>query len=159
MNEGARAGLASALKARHRLFGFVLQFLLQLDRFRAWVIWLFLLEMFLGLSMADEFSLTHPDWSVPILLVEAVFFSVLVLVCVAQPLFDLVLRLDREGRRALTAELEQASNWSALCLLAALGLGAVRAGRATCFSPCWRGPRCRCPGRQMTCTASGVENR
>jgi len=124
-NEGARAGLASALKARHRLFGLVLQFLLQLHRFRAWVIWLFLLEMFLGLRMANAFTQAWPDWSLPLLLVEAVFFSFLALVCVAQPLFELVLRLDREGRRALTPDLERASNWSALCLLVALILGGV----------------------------------
>jgi tetratricopeptide (TPR) repeat protein len=124
-NEGARAGLAAALKARHRLFGLVLQFLLQLHRFRAWVIWLFLLEMFLGLRMANDLTVAYPDWSVPLLLVEAVFFSLLALVCVAQPLFDLVLRLDREGRRALTPALERASNGSVACLLAALALGVL----------------------------------
>jgi tetratricopeptide (TPR) repeat protein len=154
-NEGARAGLASALKARHRLFGLVLQFLLQLHRFRSWVIWLFLLEVFLGLRMANEFTLAHPDWSVPLLLIEAVFFSVLALVCVAQPLFELVLRLDREGRRALTPELERASNWSALCLVAALALGAVWAWQGDLlFAMLAWAAMCLPQAVRQTCTAS-----
>jgi tetratricopeptide (TPR) repeat protein len=124
-NEGARAGLASSLKARHRMFGRVLQFLIFLGRFRAWVIWLFLLEVILGLYLADGFADEHPDWEIYMLPIKAAFFSILGLVLLSQPLFDLVLRLDREGRRALTPALVRASNWSAICLLAALGLGTL----------------------------------
>jgi hypothetical protein len=60
-----------------------------------------------------------------VLLFKATFYTLLVLVMVAHPLFGLVLRLNREGRRAFSPDELRASNWHAVCLLIGLGLGLV----------------------------------
>lgn len=116
----ARAGLANALKARHFLFGWLLQLLLYFDRFRTWGIYLVAAGVVLAMRFGDQWSKTHPDFYLWIWWVKTVFWIVAVALILAQPLFDLVLRLDREGRVALTAEQTRASNWNGLCLAAAL---------------------------------------
>ena len=119
----ARVGLANALKAQHFLFGLALRWLLWLDRFRAWVIWIFMIGFFVGLRQLDRFGLSHPDALVAISIIKAAFWSFLILIIVAQPLFDLVLRLDKQGRHALSPDQVRASNWQGVVLLVALGMG------------------------------------
>ena len=118
----ARAGLANALKARHALFGLTLRCLLYLDRFRAWIVWIIAFGVFLGLGRLDRLAVGHPDWMVPLVFVKAAVWSFVVLLLVAQPLFDLILRLDEDGRRALSPDQIKASNWHAVCLLTGLAL-------------------------------------
>lgn len=119
----ARVGLANALKAKHFIFGWALRGLLYLDRFRSRVIWIFMIGFFVGLRFLDRIAAANAGAVVPALLVKAVFFTLIVLIMVAQPLFGLILRLDRDGRRALSPDELRASNWHAVCLLLALGMG------------------------------------
>ena len=121
----ARIGLANALKARHFLFGLALRCLLYLDRFRAWVIWIFMVGFFVGLRQLDRFGLSHPNALVAISIIKAAFWFSLILIIVAQPLFDLVLRLDKQGRHALSPDQTRASNWHAVVLFVALGMGLI----------------------------------
>jgi tetratricopeptide (TPR) repeat protein len=125
-NDGdSRTGLVNALKARHQIFGRLLQFLLYFDRFRTGAIWFFIIALFVGLRLANQFALTHPQWFVAIWIAKSLLFTFFALVISAHSLFELVLRLDPEGRQALPPELIRASNWSGLCLVAALGMGAL----------------------------------
>jgi tetratricopeptide (TPR) repeat protein len=119
----ARIGLANALKAQHFIFGVTLRFLLYLDRFRAWVVWIFIIGFFIGLRQLDRLGVAHPDLMVGIFFIKALFWSAIILIVVAQPLFGLVLRLDRDGRRTISPDQTRASNWHLVCLVTALALG------------------------------------
>lgn len=124
-NEDARAGLVNALKAQHLIFGLTLRMLLYLGRFRAWAIWIAAIVFFFGLYQLDKLALKYPEALIPLVLFKAIVFTLMVALVVAQPLFDLVLRLDPDGRRALTPEKTRASNWHAVCLIAAFALALV----------------------------------
>jgi tetratricopeptide (TPR) repeat protein len=128
----ARHGLATALKARHVLFGWLLQVLLYVDRFRSWALFLVAAGVVLAMRFGDKWVEAHPDHYVWIWLAKAAVWTFAVALIAAQPLFDLVLRLDNEGRTALTPEKTSASNWNALSLLAGLGIIALWA---------WKGGR------------------
>jgi len=130
--DSARHGLANALKAHHALFGRLLQVLLYLDRFRSWAMYLIAGGIILAMRFGDKWAQAHPDHYVWVWLAQAVVWIVAVALLTAQPLFDLVLRLDREGRNALTPEKIQASKWNLLCLLAGLAIMALWA---------WKGGR------------------
>jgi hypothetical protein len=99
--------------------------LLYLDRFRTWVVWVFIFGFFVGLRQLDRLGQSYPDALIAISLVKAAFWFFLILIIVAQPLFDLVLRLDKQGRLALSPEQLRASNWHAVVLLVALGMGLI----------------------------------
>jgi tetratricopeptide (TPR) repeat protein len=122
-NQEARAGLVNALKARHFIFGVALRCLLYLDRFRSWAIWIFFIGLFVGLRQLDRLTSSYAQFTVAMALFKAAFFACFYLILLAHPLFNLVLRLDRDGRRALTPDQIRASNWHAMSLLMALALG------------------------------------
>lgn len=121
--EYARIGLANALKARYLLFGVALRCLLYMDRFRSWAVWGFFILFAFGLRQLDRVGLANPDLIVPLTIVKAVIWFFLLLIMLAHPLFDLILRLDREGRRVLSDDQRRATNWHGVCMLTALGMG------------------------------------
>ena len=119
----ARVGLANALKAKHFVFGLALRGLLYLDRFKTWVMWAFMIALIVSVRFLDRLAATNAAAVTPVLLLKAAFFTLIVLVIVAHPLFNLILRLDRDGRRALSPDEIRASNLHAVCLLAGLAVG------------------------------------
>lgn len=125
----ARAGLANALKSHHFVFSLTLRGLLFFARFKAWTMWIIWIAVFLGLGRLDTLAGKHPDLLIPLVFVKAAVWTFALALLVAQPLFDLILRLDRDGRRALSPDQIKASNWHALCLLAGLGLALLWALR------------------------------
>lgn len=130
-NDSARAGLANALKSQHIVFGLALQSLLFLSRYKSWVVWVALIGVFVGMRFLDRFARAFPDFYVAVWAVKAVWFTCLILLLVANPLFDLLLRLDKQGRHALSDAQVRASNLNIFCLLAGLVLGffwALRGG-------------------------------
>ncbi|HEV2694851.1 MAG TPA: tetratricopeptide repeat protein [Verrucomicrobiae bacterium] len=122
-NDDARSGLVNALKARHFIFGLALRLLLYLDRFRTWSLWVAAFVFFFGLHQLDRLALSHPGLVIPLVLIKSAAFTLMIILVVAQPLFGILLRLDPDGRRALSPARIQASNWHVACLLAALALG------------------------------------
>jgi tetratricopeptide (TPR) repeat protein len=125
----ARAGLANALKARHFVFGLALRSLLFFDRFKAWTMWIIWGAVFLGLGRLDRLAASFPGLMVPLVFVKAAVWGLALALLIAHPLFDLILRLDRDGRRALSADQVKASNWHAASLLAGLGMALLWAMR------------------------------
>jgi tetratricopeptide (TPR) repeat protein len=122
-NDEARDGLAHALKARYFLFGWILQALLYLNRFRGWALLIFFLALGFGMERMNRFARAHPDWYLYFWLLEAGIWTVLIAIAIADPLFDLVLRLDPEGRHTFSEVQIRASNWNAVCFVVALGFG------------------------------------
>ena len=128
-NDSARSGLANALKSQHVVFGLALQALLLASRHKSWVIWGALIGVFFGLRVLDRFALAHPDFYLAVWAVKATWFTGMILLLVANPLFDLLLRLDKQGRHTLSEAQVRASNLNLFCLLGGLGLGVMWATR------------------------------
>lgn len=130
-NTAAREGFALALKARSPLFGAFLSFCLWTDRFKARSLWGALIVMFLGVRFGNAWVGHHPGWGAPWEILKAVVFGGFILMLLANPLFDLILRFDSEGRHALSDDERRATHWYlALIGLAGLcGLWAAWSGK------------------------------
>jgi tetratricopeptide (TPR) repeat protein len=127
----ARDGMVAALKARYWVYRQMLGFFLWMGRLgqaaRVGVlIGLLVAQWGLG-RLADAVPAARP-FAYPALLALIGF---VVLTWVADPLFNLLLRLNRFGRHALTPDERRQSAWVGACVLAgvvAVGLGAVWLG-------------------------------
>ncbi|MCW3060850.1 MAG: Tetratricopeptide 2 repeat protein [Capsulimonas sp.] len=117
----ARQGMVEALRARYRLYRIVLSYFLWIDRFGVPVRLGILLGAWLAACGALAVAHSTPH-SRPLLLPAIILYILfVVLTWTAQPLFDLLLRLDPAGRIALTRNQVAASSWVGLCLLCAIG--------------------------------------
>jgi tetratricopeptide (TPR) repeat protein len=121
----AREGMVEALKAKHWFYGLMLRYFLWMSRLGGRARWLVIVGGFIGFRLLRGVAQASPALApliAPILIVYAVFvFST----WLADPLFNLVLRLNRFGRLALSRDQVVASNWVGGCLLGALlALGA-----------------------------------
>jgi tetratricopeptide (TPR) repeat protein len=116
----ARSGMVEALKARYLIYRLMLRFFLWLNRFSvgiqlAIILGFVFLRRALQQLARDNPALAPFIW--PVLIGLIAFF---VLTWIADPLFNLLLRLNRFGRYALSRDQVVASNWVGICLLAAL---------------------------------------
>ncbi|HSN89079.1 MAG TPA: tetratricopeptide repeat protein [Thermoanaerobaculia bacterium] len=126
--EYARIGIVEAMKARNPIYRPVLRFFLWLGslegKSQAWLI----LGLFFGVRLLRQLARTYPA-TAPVLYPLIFLYAAFVLLTwIADPLFNLLLRLDRFGRLALSREQIVASNWLAGIL--GLGLAALAAGLA-----------------------------
>jgi tetratricopeptide (TPR) repeat protein len=118
----ARAGLVEALKARHLIYRWMLGFFLWMGRKSAKVQWLVIIGIFLGQRSLGQLADANPAlapflW--PLLILAGAF---VLLSWMADPLFNLILRLNRFGRLALRRDQIVASNWLGGCLLVTAGV-------------------------------------
>jgi tetratricopeptide (TPR) repeat protein len=113
----ARHGIVECLKTRYLIYRLLLRFMLWmagLSKRAQWGLILGGAAGYLGLLFVkDEWPTLAPlIW--PLLIIYLLFG---VLAWIADPLFNLLLRLDRFGRLALTPSQLKASNWVGLSLL------------------------------------------
>lgn len=113
--EAARIGLAMCLKARSPIYGLLLKGLLFLGRFTGWSVWAGLILFFFALRFGDAYVLKHPEWLVAYEAAKALLWAAIILFTLANPIFDLLLRLDRDGRHALSEDERRATNWYLVC--------------------------------------------
>ncbi len=120
----ARTGIVEALKARHFVYSVLLRYFLWMSNLsqqgQCFVILSAVLVYKLLEALADH-NPTLAPWIRPILIAYILFA---ISTWLASPLFDLLLRLDRFGRHALSRDQLVASNWLAgllglalLCLI------------------------------------------
>jgi tetratricopeptide (TPR) repeat protein len=121
-NDWAREGLLTALKAQHLVFRLMLAYFLFMSRQRGAMRWVIFIGIFLGQRALNAVARSHPEWGVvvyPLIALVAVFvFST----WLANPLMNLVMRLDPYGRHALTCDQRAQANLVGCCLLAAAAL-------------------------------------
>lgn len=125
----AREGIVEAMKARNPLYRPLLRVFLWMGGLEGKAQIGLVLGLFIGSRVLRGLARTRPELApfiIPLLLVYAGF---VLLTWIAEPLFNLLLRLDRFGRHALSREQIVASNWLGAAL--ALGLAALAAGLAT----------------------------
>jgi tetratricopeptide (TPR) repeat protein len=122
----ARHGIVECLKTRYLVYRLMLRFMLWMAGLSKRAQWSLILggaAAYLGLLGLEQ---THPELKRFIWPVLIVYLSFGVLVWIADPLFNLLLRLDRFGRLALTPAQLSATNWVGLCLAGAV-VGAITA--------------------------------
>jgi len=124
-NDWAREGLLTALKARNPVFRLLLAYFLFMSRQRGAVRWVIILGILFGQNALRTVAKQHPELGIivyPLVALVAVFIYSTWL---ADPLMNLVMRLDRYGRHALTADQRSQSNLIGGCLLMAAVLFVV----------------------------------
>jgi tetratricopeptide (TPR) repeat protein len=118
--EWARLGIVEAMKARNFIYRAMLGYFLWMAKLPPRVQWGVVIGGYFGMQFLNGVSDKHPalePWLFPIRLAYLVF---VVMSWVADPLFNLLLRLNRFGRLALSREQIVASNWLGGCILIAL---------------------------------------
>jgi hypothetical protein len=127
--EYARIGIVEAMKARNPIYRPILRFFLWMGslqgRSQMWLI----LGLFFGGRLLRQVARSQPSLAPFLYPVIFLYTAFVLLTWVADPLFNLLLRLDRFGRLALSRKEIQASNWFGAVL--GLALVALAAGLAT----------------------------
>ena len=120
-NEWARHGIVEALKARNFIYAFMLRYFFWMSRFRGRTQWVIVLGGYFGNRMLGVVASAQPSlapWILPIRILYVVFA---LMTWIADPLFNLLLRLNRFGRLALSREQTVAANYLGACIFLALG--------------------------------------
>ena len=131
--EWARQGILEALRARNPVYRLMLRYFLWMSRFTGKMQFGIIIGAWVGYQAVRSLERSHPALAPFLLPLIAIYLAFVYLNWTARPLFNLLLRLDKFGRYALTRDQVMASNWlgaSLLVALAALG-GALVTGRAS----------------------------
>jgi tetratricopeptide (TPR) repeat protein len=118
--EWARLGIVEALKARYFIYRIMLGYFLWMMKLGGQAKWGVILGGYIGFRVLTSIAGNNPNlapWIAPILILYVVFA---VMTWVASPLFNLLLRLNRFGRLALSREQTITSNWVGACVLGTL---------------------------------------
>lgn len=118
--EWARVGIVEAMKGRYFLYRIMLGYFLWMIKLSGRMQWGVIVGAYIGFVMLRRVARNNPDlapWIMPLLIVYIAF---VIMTWVANPLFNLLLRLNRFGRLALSREQIVTSNWVGLCVLGAV---------------------------------------
>jgi len=119
-NEWAQAGIVEALKARNIIYGLMLRYFLWMSRLPAGAQWGVILGSFFINRALVATSKSNPDIAPWLLPVRILFIVAVLLTWTADPLFNLLLRLNKFGRMALSDEQRTASSWFGVTVFLAL---------------------------------------
>lgn len=119
-NEWARHGIVEALKAKHFIYSVMLRYFLWMSKLSSGAQWAIILGGYFGYRFLSGFARDNPEWAPWILPVKILYITFAVMTWIADPLFNLALRMNRFGRLALSDEQTVSSNWIGGCILAAL---------------------------------------
>ena len=119
--EWARLGIIEAMKARYFVYRIMLNWFLWMMKLSGRAQWGVIIGAYIGYRVLQSIARNNPalaPWIFPLLVA---YVSFVVLTWVASPLFNLLLRLNRFGRLALSREEILTSNWVGLCVVVAIG--------------------------------------
>jgi tetratricopeptide (TPR) repeat protein len=107
----ARIGIVEALKARHFIYRWMLRYFLWMQKLSRRAQWMVVLGGFFGYQILDQQAEAHPAIKPWVLPIQVAYIAFVLLTWTADPLFNLLLRMNRFGRLALSREQVVASNW------------------------------------------------
>jgi tetratricopeptide (TPR) repeat protein len=116
----ARAGIVEALKARNILYRWMLAWFLWMARLTPQMRWGLVIGALFGSRVIQQMAQRSPRLAPFLWPVLYCYFGFVVLTWLAPSLFNLLLRLDRFGRYALSADQLRGANVLAACLVATL---------------------------------------
>jgi tetratricopeptide (TPR) repeat protein len=119
-HEWARAGLVEALKARNIVYGLMLRYFLWMAKLPRGVQFGVIIGGVVLNNMLRATAKSHPALAPFVLPVRIVYLTLVLLTWTADPLFNLLLRVNKFGRLALTDEQRRASSWFAAVVIPAL---------------------------------------
>jgi tetratricopeptide (TPR) repeat protein len=119
-NEWARQGMVEALKARNLIYGLMLRYFLWMARLSGRMQWVIVLGLYFGYRALQNLAAQNPAWGpwIQPLLIGYIIFAVMT--WVSSPLFNLLLRLNRYGRYALSRDQRLGSTVFGIMLIPAL---------------------------------------
>lgn len=124
-NEWARSGIVEALKARNPVYAVMLRYFLWTSRLSRRAQWGVILGGYFANRVLTQAARSNPDLAPWLLPFRVLYIAFVVMTWTAEPLFNLMLRLNSFGRLALSREQIVESNWiGSIMLLALLSLGA-----------------------------------
>jgi Tfp pilus assembly protein PilF len=116
----ARSGLVEALKARNPLYGLMLRYFLFMSRLSGRAQWGLVIGAYVIFRMLRGLAQSNPKWAPWITPVLVAYFVFVVLSWLAEPLFNLLLRMNPYGRHALSADQRRGANLVGLLALPAV---------------------------------------
>lgn len=124
-NEWARMGIVEALKARNPVYAVMLRYFLWMSRLSRQAQWGVIIGGYIANRMLTRAAAANPDLAPWLLPFRVLYVGFVLMTWTAEPLFNLLLRMNSFGRLALSREQVVESNWiGAVMLLALLSLGA-----------------------------------
>jgi len=109
--EYAREGMVEALKAHNPIYRVMLTYFLWMSSLAGRYQWGIVIGTYFGSRFLAQAAISHPEFKWFWWLVLGGCYGFVYLTWTAHPMFNLLLRLDRFGRHALSAEQRIASNW------------------------------------------------
>lgn len=128
-NEWARQGIIEALKAKNPLYSAMLRYFFWMSRLEPRTQWMVILGGYFGNRALSALSRSNPELAPVVLPLQIVYLVFVFLTWTAEPLSNLLLRLDRFGRLVLSPEQVRASNWVGATM--SLALASATAAFAT----------------------------
>ena len=118
----AKRGIVEALQARRVVYRVMLRYFLFMSRLGRQAQWGIIIGGYVGYRLLASAVVARPGLAPFVLPVLLAYVAFAVLTWLAGPAFNLMLRVDRFGRYALSADQRRASNLLGGCLLVAAGL-------------------------------------
>ncbi len=109
-NEWARAGIVEALKAKHLVYRVMLKYFLAMSRLSATAQWIIVLGLWVLSRVLDGVANSYPAVAPFVRPIVYAYLVFVVMTWLSPHLFNLLLRLNRFGRHALSDEQRRASN-------------------------------------------------
>lgn len=116
-SEWARLGIVEALKARHFVYRTMLKYFLWMAKLSGKMQWGVVIGGYVVFQMLRGWANANPEIAPFVWPLLFVYIAFVYLTWIAMPLFNLLLRLNKFGRLALSDEQIRASNWIGGCLL------------------------------------------
>ncbi|MBI4659510.1 MAG: tetratricopeptide repeat protein [Verrucomicrobia bacterium] len=125
-NDWARTGIVEALKAGNIVYSLFLRYAFWMTKLSPRTQWAVIIGAFFGNRLLGGLAASNPGLAPWVWPIRILFLIFVFLTWTADPLFNLLLRLNRYGRLALSPEQVTASSWVGACVglaMAALALG------------------------------------
>jgi len=120
--EWAREGIVEALKAKNPIYRVMLRYFFWMSRLKSKIQWMVIIGAVVGIRVIRGISEANPEFAPFGWTIIGLYIAFVLLTWIADPVFDLLLRLNKFGRLALSQDQLKASNLVGIALFSALGL-------------------------------------
>lgn len=119
-NEWARQGILTAMKSRHFVYRVMMAYFFFMSRFSRRTQWILIIGAVVGIRILRAASHAYPPLKPLVIPIGCLYFAFMVLTWIADPLFNLLLRIDRFGRHVLSDDQRKGANLFGCCALLAV---------------------------------------